>query len=147
MADLTPEEKVAWLGEFIPKYLWEVINHPAGYIVGHEEFNERWNLNVNQGDHNSKGIYYLISLIMDTVLPELALIDETFDDLQEVLQQLLGLSNIESIAFFNNGFEVTHKNSTKVDWTFDVDELGQIETLHNETYNRAVSVFWNNTER
>ncbi len=136
-----------FLENFIPKYLWEEINYSPGYVVDHEDFNTKWNLNVRQGDHNSKALYYLTQFFLNSVLPDLEKIMHDYNELQEVLTTLLGLSAIENIDFYNNGFEVDYRNKTKTKWSYEVDELGQIKTLLNETYNRNVNINWLNTER
>lgn len=143
MAQLTRNELIIELKKFIPKYLWEYINHPSGFIVNHEEFNEKWNLNVNQGDLNSKTLYQLIQLIIESVVPDL----EVLDEIMELIKRIEGLSAIIDMKFYNNGFQIFHKDGTHTDWLFDVDNFGQINALYDETHNKNVTVEWLNTER
>lgn len=56
------------LKNFIPKFLWDSINHPQGYVVSAEEYNAHWNLNVEQGDHTSKTLEELLDMLYQTVL-------------------------------------------------------------------------------
>lgn len=56
------------LKNFIPKFLWNTINHPQGYVVSAEEFNSQWNLNVAQGDHTALTVQQLLEMLYDTLL-------------------------------------------------------------------------------
>lgn len=140
-------EIIEFLENFIPKYLWEEIHYTPGHVVESEDFNAKWNLNVHQGDHNSKALYYLISYFLNTVLPDLIKIMEDTQDLQEAIKIILGLSAIIGIDFYNDGFEVAYRNNTEANWSYEVDEYGQIKTLLNETHNRLVNIDWHNVER
>ncbi len=51
------------LREFIPKYLWVEMEHPEGYTVSHEHWNETWNLIRTQGDYNTNILKALIEWI------------------------------------------------------------------------------------
>ena len=50
---------------YVPKLLYEYINHASGHIVTAEEFNERWNLNVAQGDYTATTLRDLISVVFE----------------------------------------------------------------------------------
>lgn len=58
------------LKNFIPKFLWNTINHPQGYIVSAEEFNSQWNLNVAQGDHTALTVQQLLTMLYETILSD-----------------------------------------------------------------------------
>ena len=51
------------LRTFIPKYLWEIMNHPEGHLVTNEEWNEIWNLIRTQGDYNTNILKALIDWV------------------------------------------------------------------------------------
>lgn len=63
MAALTKEQ----LQEWVPKYLWQTINKLAGKAVTAEEWNNLWNLNIEQGDYNTDTIYGVINLLFATI--------------------------------------------------------------------------------
>lgn len=56
------------LKEWIPKLLWDIINHPHGYTVTSEEFNNQWNLIVNQNDDQAHTIRKLLTMLYETLL-------------------------------------------------------------------------------
>lgn len=105
MADLRESLK-----DFIPKLLWEIINHPTGYVISNEEYNARWNLNVEQGDDTAKVLKDLITLLYDTILndidasPHLRLavqeyVGTTLEQvLAEIKQDHIAVNNIASDA-------------------------------------------------
>lgn len=51
--------------DFIPKYLKFSVNGRPGQVVPADEWNEYWNLNIEQGDYNSEALDNLIN----TALP------------------------------------------------------------------------------
>lgn len=56
------------LVNYIPKYLWEKLNHPTGYTMSAEEFNNLWNLIQAQGDHTAKTLGQTLTMLYETVL-------------------------------------------------------------------------------
>jgi len=115
---------------YIPKYLWEHINYPEGHIVSHEDFNEKWNLNVTQGDYHALVIRAIIDLLTGEV-------DINLD---------LSIDSIKDVKFYNNGFVLTTQDDEIKIWTYTVDELGHITLLTNAAENRQITMDWFNTE-
>ncbi len=58
------------LKEYIPMFLWEVIEHPGGYIVSAEEFNNRWNLIREQNDEQARTIKKILDMLYETLLSD-----------------------------------------------------------------------------
>lgn len=59
------------LKEFIPKYLWEELKHPEGFLITNEEFNDRWNLIRSQGDQQARTIRDILLMLYETVLHDI----------------------------------------------------------------------------
>ena len=53
---------------FVPKFLWNLISHPAGYVITPEEYNNQHNLNVAQGDASAQAIADTLTMLYETVL-------------------------------------------------------------------------------
>jgi len=58
------------LKNFIPKKLWNTVNHPDGYKVTALEYNTHWNLNVEQGDDTAQKLKDTLTMLYETVLHE-----------------------------------------------------------------------------
>jgi hypothetical protein len=54
---------------------------------------------------------------------------------------------IQKLDFYNNGYAAEYVDGSSKDWTYNVDDKGQIIELANHTDNKIVSISWNNTER
>jgi hypothetical protein len=58
------------LKNYIPMYLWEVMNYPEGYKITAEEWNSIWNRIRTQGDAHANWIRDLLLMLYDTVLSD-----------------------------------------------------------------------------
>ena len=58
------------LKNYIPMYLWEVMNYPEGYKITAEEWNSIWNRIRTQGDAHANWIRDLLLMLYETVLSD-----------------------------------------------------------------------------
>ena len=58
------------LKNYIPMYLWEVMNYPEGYKITAEEWNSIWNRIRTQGDAHANWIRDLLLMLYQTVLSD-----------------------------------------------------------------------------
>lgn len=56
------------LKNYVPMYLWEVLNRPEGYVVTAEEFNEMWNKIRLQNDTQANYIRDILLMLYETIL-------------------------------------------------------------------------------
>lgn len=140
------------LQEYIPKYLWEVINFPEGTIITNEEYNQRWNLNVTQGDYHAMVIEAIINLMTLEGIGDLLVDGVPLSDiLQELYDLILGgqaLGPVASMDFYTDGFTVTYVTDAVVkDYRYGVDAYGNVNEIVNVTDNKVVAVNWHNVPR
>ncbi len=108
---------------WIPKFIRQFLERRPLHRVTHEEYNELFNLLINQGDHNSQGITDLYAIF------------------GHVQGGIADPNNLESIDFYANGFSATYDgNTVSYTWTKDID--GKITSLITED-NVVIPVTWN----
>lgn len=135
------------LRNFIPKLLWETKNHPEGYIVTSEDFNELWNLNMEQGDYNSKVLESLLKLIFEEGMEGTTIYD-LIQDLYDLIAGIENLGAVTAMDFYTNGFKVTYSmNNYQKEFEYKVDEAGNINEIYDVIKDRSVVVNWHNTAK
>lgn len=116
------------LKEYIPKLLWEQINHPPGFIVDAEEFNRRWNLNAVQGDYHAEYLSAIIEALLSIY--------------EDVAVGIDVLDSVKNVVFFQDGFQVTYNDGMVKKWTYNKDADGFITQLNNTGDNRSIGITW-----
>jgi hypothetical protein len=119
-------ELIEKLKEYIPMYLWERINHPAGYVVNNEEFNARWNLSATQGDYHADTLTAMVELLLSIL--EGAGIDP--------------MATINDVQFYSDGYQVTYTDGVVKQWKYETDGWGFITRLVNQTDQRPITLGW-----
>lgn len=117
-------------------FLWEVIEHPGGYTVTAEEFNNRWNLIQAQNDEQARKIRQILDMLYETLLHDedgsahlrVGLPEYAADNLKEVLQIIDTRLKIDAQNL------LTHKTSDDHDHRYYTEEELNVmlSALHNE---------------
>ena len=105
------------LKNYIPMYLWEVMNYPEGYKITAEEWNSIWNRIRTQGDAHANWIRDLLLMLYETVLSDTDGASHIMTDLPAFssgnLKQVLTLIDQRLVA--DAQALATHKSSSDHD--------------------------------
>ncbi len=82
--------------------------------------------------------YPILLDLISRVEAMLAILEEYFN------KKFLAISQLD---FYNNGYVAKYVDGSTKNWTYSVDDIGEIKQLVNETDNKIVTINWHNTER